>query len=109
MVGCTSTLVNTLAQSIEGIGRAFHDEGLIAPAVFEATQSRIREPKEKAQTLVSALTSKMKITRSARESFFKTVSILMHQGPWIRDLVDILKDKYEGIGSLNCPSIIINF
>ena len=104
MVGCTSALVNTLAQNIEGIGRAFNDEGLIAPAVFETTQSHIREPKEKAQTLVSALTSKMKITRSATGSFFKVVSLLMHQGPWIRELIDTLRDKYEGIirDSLDC-------
>ena len=97
MVGCTSALVNTLAQNIEGIGRAFNDEGLIAPAVFETTQSHIREPKEKAHTLVSTLTSKMKITRSATGSFFKFVSLLMHQGPWIRELIDTLRDVYEGI------------
>ena len=96
MAGCTSALVNTLAQDIEGIGRAFNDEELIAPAVFETTQSHIREPEKKAQTLVSALTNKMKITRSAKDSFFKVVSLLMQQGPWIEDLIDTLKDKYEG-------------
>ena len=96
MVSCTSVLVNTLAQNIQEIGRVFREEGIIAPAVFETTQSLIREPKEKSQILVDALTNKVKMTRSAKRNFLKIVEILMNQDHWISDLIEELREKYEG-------------